>query len=222
MGVAELVAVDGAEAEVRALAFVRDLELDAAGGASSRGALTVADGVPKQSRSIATRNAESVLPDPVGARSNVDAPDAIAGQPFVCATVGASNDASNQARVARFAKARAEVMGSRGWHEGVTSTSMAEETEAVTSDESDGTTTASTSARRSRPVRSRSAHCGGRSTLSITWITPFEQTTSACVTVASLMRTPFEVSIASVPPWTVVASVRPATSAARTSPLTTW
>jgi len=105
---------------------VGSFEVLGAARAASLVALAVDRAVPKQSRSIATRNAESVLPDPVGASSNVDAPDAIAGQPFVCATVGASNDASNQTRVARFAKARAEVMGSRGWHVGVTSTRIAE------------------------------------------------------------------------------------------------
>jgi hypothetical protein len=51
-------------------------------------------------RSIAARNAARVFPEPVGARSNVCRPWAMAFQPLVCASVGASNDPSNQARVA--------------------------------------------------------------------------------------------------------------------------
>src|SRR5438093_8942265 len=51
-------------------------------------------------RAIAARNAARVFPEPVGARSNVCRPSAIAFQPLVCASVGASNDPSNQERVA--------------------------------------------------------------------------------------------------------------------------
>ena len=40
------------------------------------------------------------MPEPVGAWMSVCSPDAITGQPFVCAGVGASNVRSNQARVA--------------------------------------------------------------------------------------------------------------------------
>jgi hypothetical protein len=50
--------------------------------------------------SIAARNAARVFPEPVGARSSVCRPSAIAFQPLVCASVGASNDPSNQACVA--------------------------------------------------------------------------------------------------------------------------
>src|SRR6267378_2306112 len=51
-------------------------------------------------RSIAARNAASVLPDPVGARTSTLSPSAIAGQASSCARVGVWNVASNQARVA--------------------------------------------------------------------------------------------------------------------------
>ncbi len=47
---------------------------------------------------MAQRNAASVLPDPVGARSSVWSPFAIAGHPLVCASVGAAKLVSNQAR----------------------------------------------------------------------------------------------------------------------------
>src|SRR5947208_3708575 len=50
-------------------------------------------------RSIAARNAASVLPDPVGASSSVWSPAAMAGQPWAWAPVGARKLASNHARV---------------------------------------------------------------------------------------------------------------------------
>ena len=50
------------------------------------------------SRSIAARNAASVLPEPVGARRSVESPARIGGQPFACARVGAANDPENQRR----------------------------------------------------------------------------------------------------------------------------
>ena len=52
------------------------------------------------SRSIAHRNAASVLPDPVGARISVWSPRAMAAQPSRWAGVGSSNVASNHARTA--------------------------------------------------------------------------------------------------------------------------
>src|SRR5882672_6708889 len=52
------------------------------------------------SRSIAARNAASVFPDPVGARTSTLSPRAIAGQASSCARVGVWNVASNHARVA--------------------------------------------------------------------------------------------------------------------------
>src|SRR2546425_6745444 len=52
------------------------------------------------SRSIAARNAASVLPDPVGAKTSGFSPFAIAGQASSCARVGDSKVVSNQARVA--------------------------------------------------------------------------------------------------------------------------
>src|SRR6185503_16384759 len=46
-------------------------------------------------RSIAHRNAVSVLPLPVGARMSVESPRAIAGQPCACGGVGAAKLARN-------------------------------------------------------------------------------------------------------------------------------
>src|SRR3954469_3392182 len=54
-------------------------------------------GVPA-SRSIAHRNAASVLPDPVGALIRTCSPEAIAGHACSWAAVGASNAPSNQSR----------------------------------------------------------------------------------------------------------------------------
>ena len=50
-------------------------------------------------RSMAERNAASVLPEPVGASSRVWSPAPIAGQPCSCAPVGAAKLVSNHARV---------------------------------------------------------------------------------------------------------------------------
>jgi len=50
------------------------------------------------SRSMPQRNDVSVLPEPVGARISVWAPEAIAGQPRSWAGVGSGNEVSNQAR----------------------------------------------------------------------------------------------------------------------------
>ena len=47
---------------------------------------------------MAARNAASVLPEPVGAKSSVDAPATSAGQPWACAGVAAGNEAKNHAR----------------------------------------------------------------------------------------------------------------------------
>jgi hypothetical protein len=57
-------------------------------------------------RSIAARNAASVLPDPVGARSSVERPATIGGHPLACAAVGAAKDASNQRRTAGRKRSR--------------------------------------------------------------------------------------------------------------------
>src|SRR5262245_12033024 len=57
------------------------------------------------------RNAARVLPLPVGARMSVDSPRAMAGQPSVCAMVGALNDAQNQSRTGAW----------KGWRERRTS-----------------------------------------------------------------------------------------------------
>src|SRR5437016_5962620 len=58
------------------------------------------DGAENMRRSIAARNAASVFPDPVGARTRALSPAAIAGHASSCARVGAANVASNHARVA--------------------------------------------------------------------------------------------------------------------------
>ena len=51
------------------------------------------------SRSMAHRNAASVLPVPVGAQISVWPPAAMCGQPSACGAVGAANVDANQARV---------------------------------------------------------------------------------------------------------------------------
>jgi hypothetical protein len=60
-------------------------------------------------RSIAQRNAASVLPLPVGARISVDSPRAIAGHPSACGGVGASNDARNHSATAGWKRSRTSV-----------------------------------------------------------------------------------------------------------------
>src|SRR5581483_3308486 len=59
------------------------------------------------SRSIAHRNAASVLPDPVGAEIRTCSPLAIAGQAWACAGVGAVNAPANQSRVRELKCSRA-------------------------------------------------------------------------------------------------------------------
>jgi hypothetical protein len=66
------------------------------------------------------------------------------------------------------------------------------------------------------------AYSFGKITVSITWITPFEASTSVFVTFAPATVTPFAVSIATLWPWTVSAESSFTTSAARTLPATTW
>jgi hypothetical protein len=56
------------------------------------------------SLSSATRNAESVLPEPVGASSSVEAPLAMDGQASACASVAHGNACSNQRWVDGCAK----------------------------------------------------------------------------------------------------------------------
>src|SRR6476469_4663670 len=51
-------------------------------------------------RSMAQRNAARVLPEPVGARTRVWSPAAMAGQPLAWASVGAPNVVSNHSRTA--------------------------------------------------------------------------------------------------------------------------
>ena len=73
-----------------------------------------AGGGPNIRRSMACRNAASVLPLPVGASSRVDSPAASAGQASRWASVGAGNDRSNQARVGGWNTARAFVATGAG------------------------------------------------------------------------------------------------------------
>ena len=46
------------------------------------------------------RNAARVLPEPVGAKTRVDSPRAIAGHPITCGRVGPGKTAVNQSRTA--------------------------------------------------------------------------------------------------------------------------
>ena len=63
---------------------------------------------------------------------------------------------------------------------------------------------------------------GGVSTLSITWIIPFDACTSAWITVASLMETvPLTVNLV-LSPLTISASMPSVTALAGTAPATTW
>src|SRR3981081_338717 len=59
--------------------------------------------------SIAARNAARVLPEPVGARTRVLWPDAIAGQASSCARVGAAEELSNHSCVGGWKVARAPL-----------------------------------------------------------------------------------------------------------------
>ena len=70
----------------------------------------------------------------------------------------------------------------------------------------------------------RSARCGywGMRTVSITWMTPLDASTSALTTLAPFTFTPFDVSIFTIWPSTVFASLSFTTSAAMTLPATTW
>ena len=52
----------------------------------------------RTSPSMHIRNAASVLPEPVGAAMSVWRPRAMAGQPWACASVGASKRDRNQSR----------------------------------------------------------------------------------------------------------------------------
>src|SRR3569833_3221340 len=56
---------------------------------------------------MATRNAESVLPLPVGAEMSVGLPARMEGQPSICGSVGDPNLAMNHSRTAGCALARA-------------------------------------------------------------------------------------------------------------------
>ena len=67
--------------------------------AGSRRAAGAPRRVSGSSRSIPTRNAASVFPEPVGAWTSTCAPVAIAGQACSCAGVGPANTRSNHSRV---------------------------------------------------------------------------------------------------------------------------
>ena len=66
-------------------------------------------GAPDMSRSMAHRNAASVLPVPVGAHTSAWSPAAMAGQPSDWGAVGAANVDVNQARVGSEKAARASA-----------------------------------------------------------------------------------------------------------------
>jgi hypothetical protein len=53
---------------------------------------------PNMMRSMATKNAASVLPEPVGAKRSVFWPRAMTGHAFACAAVGVANACRNQPR----------------------------------------------------------------------------------------------------------------------------
>jgi hypothetical protein len=65
--------------------------------ASSRSS-SVPSSARRTSRSITSRNAASVLPEPVGAAISTSSARAIAGQPWACDGVGARKRRSNQPR----------------------------------------------------------------------------------------------------------------------------
>lgn len=69
--------------------------------------------------------------------------------------------------------------------------------------------------------RPSSGHIGGRITLSITWITPFEAATSAVTTLAPFTLTPPSVVTVIAAPWTVAAFMPFDRSADITLPATT-
>src|SRR6267143_4182943 len=79
------------------------------------------------SRSIAARNAASVLPEPVGARTRTLSPLAIAGQASSCARVGVWNVASNHARVAGLNVASGSLPTLRCYERGTGSASLSEQ-----------------------------------------------------------------------------------------------
>src|SRR5438093_7375997 len=66
-------------------------------------------------RSIAARNAASVFPEPVGARTSAFSPRAIAGQASSCARVDLWNVASNHARAAGLKVASGSLPTSRDY-----------------------------------------------------------------------------------------------------------
>ncbi len=69
----------------------------------------------------------------------------------------------------------------------------------------------------------RTAYCGGRMTLSITWITPLDARTSVAITLAlSIFTAPPATVTLALAPCKVGAAVKPTTSAAFTWPATTW
>ncbi len=65
-------------------------------------------------RSSAHRNADSVLPDPVGAMTRVFSPLLIAAQAWACACVGVANAAENQSRVTALKPSRGSRSAAAG------------------------------------------------------------------------------------------------------------
>ncbi len=60
------------------------------------------------------RKAARVLPVPVGAKTSVESPRAMAGQPSVCGRVGPMKTAENQSRTAGWKRSRAFARGTAG------------------------------------------------------------------------------------------------------------
>src|ERR1700739_3045312 len=58
----------------------------------------------RNSRSMQTRNAASVLPEPVGAEMSVVLPARMFGQPKICGSVGVPNRETNHSRVMGWAQ----------------------------------------------------------------------------------------------------------------------
>ena len=62
---------------------------------------------------MAARNAASVLPEPVGAKTSVELPAWISGQPSACARVGAGKVSANHSCTAGWKRNAAGTVGHR-------------------------------------------------------------------------------------------------------------
>src|ERR1700726_2065995 len=68
----------------------------------------------RRRRSMATRNAASVFPEPVGAEMRVGSPATMEGQPPSCGSVGVPNLATNHSCTMGWAQAREAGMAMAG------------------------------------------------------------------------------------------------------------